>query len=270
MLLTNIRQFSDMEVVLLFTDHEFTVPTYFKNKGCSVFVYQDKRDDTRYIPSVRPWLLWQYLAEDRAREQETYFYIDSDVIFREWIDFATLGFSENTIVGSSCDGYIGLDYILQCKQGPEIAAKMADITGITVEQMRGVTGIGAHIILDHPTAAFWERAYHDSNTIYRHLLSFRSDIQAWTAEMWAQQWGWVREGKTILAPAELNFIMSTDPIEKWDEVKILHNAGVTVDHRDLFYKGDYLMKSPLSEDLSWVNPKFASKKYADAIQKVLQ
>lgn len=268
-LLTNIRQFTDMEVILLFTEHDFTVPLHFRKKwGCGVFTFQDKRDDRVYIPSIRPWLLWQYLAADPAREQETYFYIDSDVIFREWLDFATLPFSEKAIVGSDCSSYLNREYVLSCRRGKEILEKMAAITGITPERTKGVPGIGAHLILTKPKAAFWKRAYEDSNKLYQYFNRVDTDLQKWTAEMWAQLWGWVREGYEIVAPKEMDFCRPTDDISKWDEVKIMHNAGVT-GSGELFYKGKYDDHAPFGEDFSHVRADKVSRKYVEAIEKVV-
>lgn len=268
-LLTNIKQFGKFDVVLLFTQHDNTVPKYLAKKyGVRCFVYPDEREDKGYIPSVRPWLFWQYLAGDKARENEQYFYIDSDVIFREWPDFTTLGADEKTWVGSSCDGYIGYDYVATRRYGDEIVKSMADICGITVDQMRGVPGIGAHLVLTNPTAAFWKRAYEDSNKIYSYLSFTASDIQKWTAEMWAQLWGMVREGKKILAPSELDFCNATDNIKMWDIVKIMHNSGV-MKSGDLFFKSQYDSIMPFGQDFSFVRRDKCSYRYVEAIQKVI-
>ena len=103
-LLTNVRQFTDSEIILLFTENDFTVPMHFRKKpGVSVFVYDDPHLD--YLPANRPYLLWHYFKEHPEAEKEEYFYIDSDIIFREWIDFATLGIKANKVVGSTCDHY---------------------------------------------------------------------------------------------------------------------------------------------------------------------
>lgn len=268
-LLTNIRQFTDLEVVLLFTEKDFTVPIHFRNKwGCSVFCYDDKREDGRYIAAVRPWLLWQYFRDHPEAEQETYLYIDSDIIFREWIDEKSFDLDPNKLYGGDCDSYIGLEYILKCTNGQAIAEKMAEICGITVDQMRGVPGIGAHIVMTNPTAAFWERAYYDSNTIYHYLSKTPSNIQQWTAEMWAQLWGWVREGKEVIDHPDLDFASSTDPIADYDKFKILHNNGVTpgLSHK-MFYKGAYANRSPFGQNFDWVSPDFCSIKYVEALQK---
>lgn len=270
MLLSNVRQFTDMEVVLLFVEKDFTVPTHFRKAGCSVFVYPE-RPDASYIPSIRPYLLWQYLREDPAREQEQYFYIDSDIIFREWP--ALPGQSSGMVQGASCDGYIGYEYIAQCSRGPEIASKMAEICGITVEQMKNVPGIGAQLILDGPKADFWKRCYEDSNTLYHYLESLEesTNIQKWTSEMWVQLWGWVRENKAVMVNDELAFCLPTDPISRWNEVKILHNAGVQATMSgELFWKGQYDKTSPLGRNFDWVNPAKCSYYYAQAVQKVLR
>lgn len=270
-LLTNIRQFTDMEVVLLFTEHDFTVPIHFREKwGCTVFVYTDRRDDTNYIPSVRPWLLWQFFEEDSFREQEPYFYIDSDIIFRQWPDFTKMDLDSKTVYGANCGSYIGLDYILGCESGSAIAENMGQICGITVDQMKGVAGVGAQLITQKNSAAFWKRCYFDSNALYHYLESIGSNVQTWTAEMWAQLWGWVREGFIVEHSTELDFCTPLDLIGRWDEVNILHNAGVNANRsHELFFKGQYVQSSPLGKNLSWVSSKYASRKYADAVESVV-
>ena len=271
-LLTNVRQFSGFEIVLLFTERDFTVPGFFRKNypECSVFVYPE-RSDRHYIPSVKPYLFWQYLAEDVAREQDDYFYIDADVIFREWIDFATLGFDATTWVASHCKGYIAYDdYLKTLKDGEAIISRMAEITGITVEQAKAAPPAGAQWVISKPTAEYWRRVYDDSNAIYNYFEPLDSTIQKWTAEMWAQLYGAIREGKTVKTSSELDFIMPTNHVVDWDKVKILHNAGVTNMELNLFFKGGFIDKRPFGHDFSQVDPNKASVKYVEAIQKVLQ
>lgn len=269
MLLANIQQFGDYEIVLLFTKHDDTVPAYLTDKyGVQCFIYDDTRFDKRYIPSVRPWLWWQYLKENPEREQDSYFYIDSDIIFREMVDFEHLGVDANTWAGSNCSGYIDYDYIITRKKGAQIASKMAEICGISVESMKNVPGIGAHLVISHPTAVFWERTYYDSIKLYDYFLPLESNIQKWTAEMWAQLWGMVREGKTLLMPAELDFCRPTDDIKMWNMVKIMHNAGVT-GSGDMFFKGNYVDHTPFGENFSNVRRDKVSIEYVKAIEKVV-
>lgn len=269
MLLTNIRQFSDMEIILLFTEHDFTVPAYFRKKyGCGIFTFTDRRDDTSYIPSVRPWLLWQYFNQHPAATAETYFYIDSDIVFREWPDFATLDLQPDTIYGADCSGYLSHDYLATVEHGPDIIQRMVEIAGITTEQMKGVPGIGAQLVFSGLPADFWERSYRDSNAIYHMLERTGGNVQKWTAEMWAQLWGWVRENKKIVQTDELAFCLPTDDIKRWDEVKILHNAGVTGPGK-LFFKGQYDHTSPLGKDFNYVPKDKCSSKYVEAMAKVI-
>lgn len=270
-LLTNIQQFDDIdEVILLFSKHDDGIPEYFKTKyGCTVFVYEDKRIYHDYIPAIRPYLLYVHLLTHPEYEQHQYLYIDSDIIFREMPDFATFDNDPKKVYGADCDGYIGLDYILKCTNGPAIASKMASICGITVDQMRGVPGIGAQVILNQPTAAFWLKAYRNSNAIHRYFLGVPSNIQKWTAEMWGQLWTWVADGIVPIHSLELDFSRPTDTLDKWEKFKIMHNAGVVGGDQELFFKGQYTDRSPFDEDLSWVSDKKVSKKYVQAIEKVI-
>lgn len=269
-LLTNLRQFGSHEVILLFTERDFTVPPYFRKKypECSVFTFTDKRDDTTYIPSVRPYLWWKYLEAHPEAEQGTYIYVDSDIIFREWPNFDALGVGPKRWLSSDCSGYIGYDYLISRQKGDEIVQRMADICGITVEQLRATPGAGAQWVIQNPTAAFWKRSYEDSNKIYSYFQSLDSDVQKWTAEMWAQLFGMTREGITVEISPELDFCTATDDIKRWDEVKIMHNAGVTGPDR-MFFKGLYDKTSPLGQDFSYVRRDKVSSKYVEALAKVI-
>lgn len=271
MLLTNMRQFGTFEVILLFKESDFTVPGFFRKKypECSVFTFSDGRDDKSYIPSIRPYLWWQYLKQHPEAEQETYIYIDSDIIFREWPDWASLNVGPKRWISSDCSGYIGYDYVNSRTNGPEIASKMAEICGISLEQMKATPGAGAQWLIQNPTAAFWERSYNDSNRIHHYFKGVNSNIQKWTAEMWAQLFGMTREGiEVVIDHKELDFCLPTDDVAKWDTVKILHNAGVT-GSGDMFFKGLYDQTSPLGQDFSGVRKDKATIKYVEALQKVL-
>lgn len=268
-LLTNIRQFTDMEVILLFKEQDFTVPIHFRNKwGCSVFTFTDRRDDQDYVPGIRPYLWWRFLKENPEYEQETYIYIDSDIIFREWPDWEKLGVGPKRWISSDCSKYIGSKYVRKCEKGDEIATEMARICGITTEQLDQTPGAGAQWLIQNPTAAFWERSYHNSNEIHHYFQDTESNIQKWTAEMWAQLFGMTREGVEIIVSKELEFCLPTDDIKRWDTTKIMHNSGVTAGG-DLFFKGEYDKFSPFGKNFSYVNPQKVSSKYVEAIAKVV-
>lgn len=273
MLLTNIRSFTDMEVVLLFSkphDYNPSVPRYLVNKypGVRAFVYEDNRADKSYIPSIRPYLWWQYLKNHPERENETYFYIDSDIIFREFPDLASLNVSTKHWVGSDCNNYINYDYLKQVEKGPQIISRMAQYCGIDWKQMVGVPGLGAHIVLANPTAEMWRKSYNRSNILWHYFDGVQSNIQKWTAEMWAQLWTMVEHGIITETPKELDFCFSTDPLSRWDETKILHNSGVMEPNLGMFYKGKYQDQTPFGENFDWVDKSKCSRKYVDALEKV--
>jgi hypothetical protein len=68
---------------------------------------------------------------------------------------------------------------------------------------------------------------------------------------------------------EMDFCWATDPIKRWQETKIMHNAGVTEKNKDLFFKGKYVKTTPFDDDLSFVNKDKVSSEYVEAIKKVI-
>lgn len=271
-LLTNLRRFGNFEIVLLFSrphDVDDTVPYYLANKyGAQCFVFKDGRFNKTYNPSIRPYLLWQYFRTHPEAEAEQYFYIDSDIIFREWPDFATFTDNRFMVYGADCSSYLDYDYIMKCTNGQEIAERMARICGITVDQMKDVPGIGAQLILNKPDAEFWREAYENTESIYQMLAPIDSNIQKWTAEMWGQLWTWVRWSKTLIVSDELSFSRPTDDIQVWYDHKIMHNAGALADS-GLFFKGRYVHETPFGQDFGSVPRNKVSYKYVQAIEKVV-
>ena len=67
---------------------------------------------------------------------------------------------------------------------------------------------------------------------------------------------------------ELDFCWATDPVKRWNETKIMHNAGVAGDMHDLFFKGKYTDRVPFGDDLSFVDKLKCSYKYVQAIKAV--
>src|SRR5699024_4742792 len=104
--------------------------------------------------------------------------------------------------------------------------------------------------------------------IYNYFKNLDSNIQKWTAEMWAQRWNMIYFNVGHRVVDEMEFCWATDPINRWDETKIMHNAGVTEKDKDLFFKGKYVKQSPFDDDLSFVNKERVSIKYVEAIEKV--
>ncbi len=266
--LTRMKKLGINDIVLLFARHYPNIPTYLQDKyNVEVHVYTDNRNDKNYIPSIKPYLWSKYLQEDKSRENESYFYLDSDVLFR---DIPEVIPNDNIWYGSDCSHYLGIDYIDSTGKG--IFEQMCRIVGVDPEFIRMKNPIsGAQWVISKPTYEYWNKVYEDSNKLYRYLNSKRaySKIQVWTAEMWAQLYNVYYFGKTTSTNRELDFSWATDDVERYYESKIFHNAGVLESHKDLFFKGKYVNTTPFEDNLSHVNPNKASIKYVEAIREVV-
>lgn len=254
------------DIILLFSKHNSKIPSYLKEKyGVEVHEYEDLRRDKSYIPSIKPYLWAKFLQEDKTRENETYFYMDSDVIFRE---VPIVQPDSNVWYGSDCTSYLGIEYI--DSKGNGLLESMCKTIGINPEVIRNQNPVcGAQWVISNPTFEYWLKVYEDSIKLYNYLNSLQnSTIQKWTAEMWAQLWNVYHFGKTTEVSKELDFCWATDSVERYYETKIYHNAGVIDDKQGLFFKGKYVHKSPFKDNLSFVNKEKANIKYVEALMDV--
>lgn len=264
--LTRMRKLGIKDIILLFSKHNSRVPSYLEEKyGVEVHVYDDNRRDKSYIPSIKPYLWARFLQEDKSRENETYFYLDSDVLLR---DVPIVEPNSDVWYGSDCASYLGVEYI--DSKGKGLLESMSRCIGIDPEMIRRVNPTcGAQWVITNPTFEYWLKVYEDSIKLYRHLNSkVDSSIQKWTAEMWAQLWNVYHFGKNTEVVKELDFSWATDDVERYYETKIYHNAGVVNDRQKLFFKGKYVHKSPFKDDLSFVDTSKASIKYVEALKEV--
>lgn len=255
------------DIVLLFLQENSEVVRYFEQLGYEVHAYSGA--NINYLPAVKPFLWAEYLKEDHSRENETYFYLDSDVIFRDKIDFRKARAKEDVWLCSDCNSYLNLDYIRQCENGEQILNDMAQIVGVTIESLETINNNsgGAQWLIKNPKAEYWEKVYLDSIKLYKYLSKTQSNIQTWTAEMWAQLWNMMYFNIGAKVHSELDFCWATDDIKKWNKVKIYHDAGVTQEEKDLFFKGEYNNKAPFEDNLSFVNKKKCSYKYVQEIME---
>ena len=270
--ITRLQKLGYDEIVLLFAKYESSIPDYFRNKyGVECRVYNDDRGFKDYQPSIKPYLWWRYLEENPEAEKDDYLYVDSDVILRDTLDVINLDLDPTHWFASDCEGYLGYDYIMGCEDGESIARRMAHIVRIPyqeLEKLRGNYG-GAQWLISKPTAKYWHKVYDDTTTMHMYFQTVDSNIQKWTAEMWAQLFNMVYFGIKTSVVTELDFCWATDPIDKWESKKIYHNAGVTHEDKQLFFKGLYDNgRSPFLEDLSFVDKSRCSSKYVEAIKEV--
>lgn len=273
--ITRLKKLGITDIVLLFAQWDSGTPKYFEETyGVEVHTYSDAQREKTYIPSVKPYLWMKYLEEDRTREKDVYFYIDSDVIFREIPDLMP---TEDTWYASDCSSYIGVDYI--DSKGADLLERMCRTIKVDPELIREHQPYGgAQWIIKNPTYEYWKKVYEDSVTLYNFLSKVEADyirengpgytpIQKWTAEMWAQLWNVYHFGKITKVDSELDFSWPNDPISRYQETKIFHNAGVVDANQGMFFKGQYVERSPLGEDFSFVDKNKASYEYVKAIQE---
>lgn len=235
-----------------------------------VHTYEDSRLDKSYPASVRPFLWYCYLTEDSKREKDTYFQIDCDVIFRELPDWSKIKYSPKVWVGSDCGQYIDYGYLKNVEQGEYIVDKFAEIIGIDRTDIENTDGAGAQWLLCEPTSDYWLDVYNASNNLHHFLNPIQSNIQKWTAEMWAQLLCSYKYGIKQVISKELDFCRPTDHVKMYEMTKILHNAGVVGElANSLFYKNKYYDRTPFGENFDYVYRDKAGWHYVQALKKVV-
>lgn len=258
--------------------------------GVQVFEFKDKRSSMAlaYQPSIKPYLWTQLLTYYPEMEQYDYIITDSDVIFREIPNFNKTPVDKYTWYGSDTESYTGVDYMAE--KGQDFLARIAPILGISENDFWFYKGkaVGAQWVISHPQLAYWQDVYVKSYTLFdktrqmepeyieRYRQEGRPDFyfyQIWVSEMTATLYLCKKYGITPVITSELDFDWSSDMevAVQGKGRKIIHNAGITAQEaqeKNLFYKAKYTNISPLGTDLSWVNKKYVSHEYAEAIMDV--
>jgi len=247
-----------------------------KYPGVVFSFYEDTRDYKGYIPSIKQHLMHKHYLAFPEFENETIFLIDSDVCLTKPINFDGL-LDDKIWYVSDTVSYLGYDYIKS--KGDDILKSMLDIAGISkgvVKSMQNASG-GAQYLLKNVKASYWKDVVDMSHNLYRDV-SVISDkkkqenedyfpIQIWTCEMWAMLWVAWKNGNMTAVPDNLDFCWATDSISKWSEKSIFHNAGVTSELKDLFFKGAYIDEMP-DMDLN-ISKEKCSYMYYKVLQQAL-
>ena len=83
--------------------------------------------------------------------------------------------------------------------------------------------------------------------------------------MWSLLWNAWLFGNETKVDKRLDFCMATDPLEKWNQVPIYHNAGVTCACGRQFYKAQYMQKYPYDIKQESFSDRNASYNYVKEI-----
>ena len=265
-----------------------------KKIGVNIHSYKDERVNKRYIPSIKPFLLYKWL-EQYPQYGKCFFLHDADIIFRELPDFEKM-MNDDICYLSDTIGYIGYDYIMDCcrryeSQHPtsekgQLLKEMADTIGISVDLIKEnqKNSGGGQYIIKNTDYKLWEKIYLDSFTLYNNMLIYQrkfpinpGQIQFWTAEMWSVLWNlWLHNFKTKVVN-ELSFSWATDNVDVYKKHPILHMAGVTDDlKKTKFYKGEYINIDPIQkliEDptyFDYVDIKSSTIKYIEVMRSYIE
>jgi hypothetical protein len=262
--------------------------------GVNVHFYEDKRNDQNYIPSIKPYLISNWLKEF-PEYGKLFFLHDADIIFRKLPDYSKF-LNDDISYMSDTRGYISYNYINDCclryeKSFPEskrlqLLTEMAEIVGIDIECIKcnEENSGGGQYIIKNTNSVDWYKIYEDSYRLYHQMLSYQKrfplnmgQIQFWTAEMWSLLWNLWFIGKETKIIEELNFSWATDSVDIYEKKPILHMAGVTEDLKNTkFYKGDYININPLEilkkNELAfdYVDKNNATIKYIELMKSIVK
>lgn len=276
----NLIQFYNLQRLGMLEDHravflvrEGTTPSKFILKfkelfPDNVFIYSDGRIQKHYIPTIKIHGIVKYLEQNTR--QTDLMLIDSDVIFREPIDYS-LFTEDNTVYCSDTKGYLGYQYLKT--KGESMLKDMCDFTGVNVQTIidKNDRSGGAQLYYKGVSdlLGYFKEVEDLSPKLYDLMLKhptyndFKPPIQAWTSEMWCVLWLLWKRGIETEIHQELDFRWATDPIELWDTTKILHMAGVTKDHKGKFYKGNFINKNPFLQNYDYVESNSITTKYIE-------
>lgn len=247
-----------------------------------VFFYKkDKINDYGYIPVIRPNILSKHFAAYPELSNENIFYHDSDIIFRELPNFDILT-NDNIWYLSDTVSYIGSDYIKS--KSEDLFIEMCNIAGIDSDLVssNNENSGGAQYLMKGIDSEFWKEVEFISLDLYKYMsereaserdtmeesqIPSYNPIQKWCADMWAVLWCGLKRGNQVRISDELGFSWgSFYGTSEWKRHKIMHNAGV-VDNSGgkIFYKGEFIDKSPWEADFSGIDDKHNTYNYVQAI-----
>jgi hypothetical protein len=225
------------------------------------FFYDDTRENKHYISSIRPNILKQHFQQHPYLQDDTIFYYDCDIIFtkppKDWITDEML--QDDNWYGSDVRWYISHDYIIS--KGEDVLDQMCSIMGIDKQLIKDneLNCIGAQYLMKDLSYEYWDWVEKKCDKMFKEITELNNrkkqenpkyhELQIWCSDMWAVLWkGWLTNKKTIPHP-NFNFSWSTSSEADYHKMNIMHNAGVTTSKEGLFYKAEYMSKSPYNNSI---------------------
>jgi len=283
----NLVQFCNLESIGELKNHR-AVFLYNKGKSPSkfitefqkefpsnVFIYEDTRNTTHYVPQIKLHGFVKFFEEFSSQQWQDIFTLDSDVIFREPIDFSVFK-EKNTIHGSDTNSYLNYDYIMQ--KGEPMLGAMCDAVGIDLKIVKenNMNCPGAQLyykevpyLLD-----YFRRAELSCIELYDTMVkhptynSVDVPIQAWTSEMWVVLWEAWKRGVKTKVDAELEFSWATMDTNAWTDTKMLHMAGLTEKNSERkFMKANFINDFPFYHEHD-LNESTITRKYVEVFDEI--
>lgn len=255
------------------------------SEGVNIVVYEINLH--RYVPALRFELLSQYYKQYNVNGElsaKSVLYIDSDVIFREWLDETQFS-NNNTVYMSDCNSYLNYDYIASkgsIKNKEDLLDKLCLTVGISkdIVKLNNKNSGGCHYYFKPNTVneKFLVECLSAIHKFYNVAEDYRTKreetegdyhaLQSWCADMWVVLWTlWKNKVNTELSD-ELNFTWATDNASTWYLNKIYHNAGIEASNTISFNKLKFEQKSPLLRTHN-VDERFANWWYAKEINEIV-
>ena len=239
------------------------------------FFYEDTRESSFYISSIRPNILKQHFKKYPELSEGAIFYHDCDIVFTKPMDFSIF-LEDNNWYGSDTRFYISHDYILS--KGEDVLDLMCEIVGIDKEivKQNELNSIGAQYLMKGIDWKFWDNVERDSEMLFRKVTNLNikkklenplyHELQIWCADMWAVLWNGWKLGYETIVHKDFNFAWATSNPSEWDKCYIYHNAGAVSAIDGMFYKSDFISKLPYNEHIEVAQDK-CSYKYWELIQQ---
>jgi len=236
----------------------------------------DNRPLTKYVSSIRPFILMKYFRKNWQLEYKTIFYHDCDILFTKIPAFNKFKIDE-IWYQSDTNNYLNHKYVLS--KGQDVMDEMMRIGQIDEALFRKnmQNSGGAQTIMKNVTADFWKKVYVKSEQLFQGLTKLNKEkmikdpnhhpLQIWCADMWALLFVAWKEGHQTKVDKYLEFTWGTDNITKWDKNLIYHNAGVTVHNKNLFLKSKFTKQLPYFVNIDIDHTK-ANSKYYDIVRKM--
>ena len=239
------------------------------------FFYNDTRESTHYISSVRPNILKQHFKQHPYLKDEAILYHDCDIVFTKPINWEQF-LQDNKWYGSDCRWYISHDYIIS--KGEDVLDEMCRIVGIEKELVKAneLNSIGAQYLMKGIDEQFWADVERDCEILFRDITELNAkkkqenpkyhELQIWCSDMWSVLWNGWKRGYESICHEDLQFAWATSPEGDWFKYNIYHNAGVTSNSDGYFYKSMYINRLPYKDDLE-IKPDTANKHYWNIIKE---